>query len=604
MPEVEVPEWFNAATYFVDRNLEEGRADKVAVLCGDRELTYRDVSDGINRLGNALRSLGVEMENRVMLVLLDCPEFVFSFFGAMKIGAVPVPVNTLMKPHDYRYFLNDSRARVLIVSQELLPSIEPILPDLDSLQHVLVVGEMDGQRSLGALFADQPAALAPARTSRDDVAFWLYTSGTTGSPRAAVHLHHDMVHCTELYARPILRISESDRTYSVAKLFFAYGLGNALYFPFAVGATTVLYPGRPEPRAIFDLVSRYRPTIFYGVPTAYAAMLHAAEGGAEVDMSSVRIAVSAGEALPASIFQRWLDRFSVEILDGIGSTEVLHIFLSNRQGEARPGSSGQLVPGYEARIVDDDGRPVPRGEIGNLLIKGDSICAYYWNKHQATRRRILGEWIRTGDKYHVDEDGYFWYAGRDDDMLKVSGQWVSPSEVESAIVEHPRVLECAVVGCEDSDTLVKPKAFVVLKDGPAGEDLARDIQEFVKGRIAPYKYPRWIEFVDELPKTATGKIQRFKLREAFALLRREEVEGSTRLLERHPDSYRSAIVLHHSILREAIEQSRGCPRAGTAVDFAVGNVSRADQYHSSIILRIRRAGRRSGAGPGHPCPRR
>jgi benzoate-CoA ligase len=293
-----------------------------------------------------------------------------------------------------------------------------------------------------------------------------------------------------------------------------------------VGATTILYPGRPEPSAIFDVVRRHRPTIFYGVPTAYAAMLHAAEGeakgGVEADMSSVRIAVSAGEALPASIFTRWLERFGVEILDGIGSTEILHIFLSNRQGEERPGSSGWVVPGYEARLVDDDGHDVPQGEIGNLMIRGDSTCAYYWNRHQATRQTIQGEWIRTGDKYHVDEDGYFWYDGRSDDMLKVSGIWVSPAEVESALVTHPRVLECAVIGAQDENGLIKPKAYVVLKDGNPKDgnrkdgnrrdDLVHELQEFVKGRIAPYKYPRWIEFVDELPKTATGKIQRYKLR--------------------------------------------------------------------------------------------
>jgi benzoate-CoA ligase len=322
-----------------------------------------------------------------------------------------------------------------------------------------------------------------------------------------------MVFCTELYARPILCIAERDRTFSIAKLYFAYGLGNALYFPFAVGAATVLFPGRPDPTSVFGVIDRYRPTILYGVPTAYAAMLHAVEGGAQVDMSSVRVGVSAGEALPAAIYGRWRERFGVEILDGIGSTEILHIFLSNRLGEVRPGSSGQLVPGYEAKIVDDDGNPVPQGEIGNLWISGDSTCACYWNRHDLTRRNIQGTWIRTGDKYHVDADGYYWYDGRANDMLKVGGIWVSPTEVEAAIVEHPQVLECAVVGATDAEGLVKPRAYVVLKNGEGDGDLARDIQEFVKGRIASYKYPRWVEFVDELPKTATGKIQRYRLRE-------------------------------------------------------------------------------------------
>ncbi|MDQ2741274.1 MAG: benzoate-CoA ligase family protein [Chloroflexota bacterium] len=514
MPEVEVPEWFNAASYFVDRNLAEGRSDHVAILYQNQELTYRQVAENANRAGHALRELGLQMEQRVMLLLLDCPQLVYCFFGAMKIGAVPVPVNTLLKALDYRYLLNDSRARALVVSQELYATVEPILAELDYLPQVVVVGQVEGRPSFDDLIGGQPGELDATRTHKDDVAFWLYTSGTTGLSRAAVHLHHDMVHCFELYARGILDIGESDRTYSVAKLFFAYGLGNALYCPFGVGATTILFPGRPQPDVVFEVVNRYRPTLFFAVPTAYAGMLHAAERGAPIDMSSVRLAVSAGESLPASIYQRWLERFGVEILDGIGSTEILHIFVSNRPGQVRPGSTGKVVPGYQAKLVDDDGQPVPTGEAGNLTVRGDSICAYYWNQHDATRRAIQGEWMRTGDKYHLDQDGYFWYDGRADDMLKVGGIWVSPAEVENVIVEHPSVLECAVIGAEDADRLVKPMAFVVLKDGTnAGDELTGEIQSFVKGRIAPYKYPRWIEFVEELPKTATGKIQRFKLRE-------------------------------------------------------------------------------------------
>ncbi len=512
MPEVVIPERFNAAEYFVDRNIREGHGNNTAVLYQDQEITYREVAEKVNATGHALLDLGVEVENRVVLLLLDSPAFVYSFFGAIKIGSVPVPLNTNLTTDDYRTVLNDTRAKVLIVSEALLPAVEPILSDLPYLRQVVVDGEPGTHQSFERMLEGQPTELEAASTSKDDPAFWLYTSGTTGYSLGAVHLHHDMLVCVQLYSEPILRIRETDRTFSIAKLFFAYGLGNALYFPFAVGASTVLYPGRPEPKAIFDVVNRYRPTVFYGVPTAYAAMLHAAESGAQVDMSSVRIAVSAGEPLPASIYQRWLERFGVEILDGIGSTEILHIFLSNREGAARPGSSGQLVDGYEARIVDDAGEPVPTGEIGNLWIKGDSIAAYYWNKHDATKRTFQGEWIRTGDKYRVDEDGYYWYAGRANDMLKVGGIWVSPNEVESAIIEHPRVLECAVVGHADAEGLIKPKAFVVLKDGEPHEALAGELQEFVKGRIAPYKYPRWVEFVPELPKTATGKIQRFKLR--------------------------------------------------------------------------------------------
>jgi benzoate-CoA ligase len=355
--------------------------------------------------------------------------------------------------------------------------------------------------------------LQAAETSRDDSAFWLYSSGSTGFPKGCVHLQHDMAYCTECYAKPILNISENDITFSAAKLFFAYGLGNNLYFPFAVGASAVLYPGRPVAEDMFKVVQQYRPTIFYGVPTLYASMLALSDAEKRFDFSSVRICVSAGESLPADILRRWQEKFHVDILDGIGSTEILHIFISNRIGEIKPGSTGKLVPGYEAIIADEKGQPVPQGEIGNLLIKGDSTAAYYWNKHEKTKDVINGHWIHTGDKYYQDEEGYYWYCGRADDMLKVSGQWVSPVEVEAALIAHPAVLEAAVVGDLDAEGLVKPRAYVVLKHGyEPSEGLADELKAFVKNRLAPFKYPRWIEFVPELPKTATGKIQRFKLR--------------------------------------------------------------------------------------------
>jgi benzoate-CoA ligase family protein len=514
MTHVDVPEWFNAAWYCVDRNIAEGRGKNVAILCGERVITYQEVSDCVNQTGHALRTLGVEMENRVLLLLPDCPELAYCFFGAMKIGAVPVPVNTVLTAQDYRKLLQDSRAKVLVVSDVLYDTIEPILGELEYVRGVVVVGDVPGQLQFDELIAVQETMLDPARTHRDDAAFWLYTSGTTGLTRAAIHLHHDLVYCVEHYFKGVLGIHEGDRTFSIAKLFFAYGLGNALYAPFAVGASTVLYPGRPQPEAVFDVVDRFRPSLFFGVPTAYAGMLHAAERGATSHMSSVRLAVSAGESLPPSIYERWLERLGVEILDGIGSTEILHIFISNRAGAVRPGSTGTVVPGYEARVLDPNGESVPVGEVGSLTVKGDSTCEAYWNRHEMTKRTIVGEWIRTGDQYRVDEEGYYWYAGRSDDMLKVSGIWVSPVEVESAIMEHSAVLECAVVAHEDDDGLVKPRAFIVLKDrAAASDDLAMTIQRFVKESIAPYKYPRWIEFVDELPKTATGKIQRFKLRE-------------------------------------------------------------------------------------------
>lgn len=517
-PTVEVPELFNAATLFVDDNVAQGRGDNVAIYYQDQQLTYSDVQRLVNKTGNALKSLGVEMENRVLLLLYDCPEFVASFFGAMKIGAVPIPTNTMLKPQDYEYLLNDSRAKVAVVSEGLVEQVESVRERLKYLKHLVVAGKARlGQLSYQDLVERASPELEAAETSKDDAAFWLYSSGTTGFPKGAVHLHHDMVYASECYAKSILNINRNDITFSVAKLFFAYGLGNALYFPFRVGASTVLLPDRPEPTKIFETIHKYRPTIFYCVPTAYASMLQIEKAEEKYDLSSVRICVSAGEALPAAVYNRWKEKFGIEILDGIGSTEILHIFLSNRPGRVKPGSSGQLVPGYQAKIVDDDGNEVPTGEVGNLLIKGDSIAAYYWNKHEKTKATIMGDWIATGDKYHRDEDGYYWYAGRSDDMIKAGGIWVSPVEVENTIIEHPAVLECGVIGAMDKDELVKPKAFVVLREGiQPSPELARELQDFVKMRIAPYKYPRWIEFVPELPKTATGKIQRFKLRHLHA----------------------------------------------------------------------------------------
>ncbi len=509
-----LPAQFNVATYFVDRNVEEGRGADVAFLCEDRTLTYADVQRLANCTGNVLRELGVEMEDRVLVLCLDAPEFLGAFWGAIKIGAVPIPVNTLMRAADYLYFLNDSRAKVAVVSAPLLPEVGPILGDAPHLRHVLVAGGSAGPHlAFEDRVGNASAALGPAPTSRDDAALWLYSSGSTGAPKGVVHLHHDMVVSVETYAKQVLGIRPSDRVYSAAKLFFAYGLGNAGYFPMAVGAQSVLFPHRPTPESVFELLTRRRPTIFFGVPTLYAGMLAVKEPETRYDLSALRLCVSAGEALPDEIYRRWRERFGVEIIDGIGTTETMHIFLSNRPGAARPGSSGLPVPGYEISIVDEADQPVPRGEIGNLKVKGDSTMAGYWNKHEKTKETLWGSWIRTGDKYHQDADGYFWYAGRGDDMLKVGGIWVSPVEVESTLVRHPAVLEAAVVGHEDTDRLVKPKAFVVLKEpAAAGATLAEELQRFVKDRIAPYKYPRWIEFVPELPKTATGKIQRFKLR--------------------------------------------------------------------------------------------
>ena len=510
-----IPDRFNAAAHFVDPHARL-RPDRVAIECGDLRVTYGELVASVHRVGNALRgALGVRMEERVLLLLLDTPEFAACFLGAIEIGAVPVPVNTLLRSNDYQYLLNDSRARVAIVSQALLPQVEAIpRNELPFLEHIVVIGDpAQGTHSFSELIDAAPSELDPAPTHKDDAAFWLYSSGSTGPPKACVHLQHDMVVTSELYARQILRVAENDRFFSAAKLFFAYGLGNGLYFPLAAGGTSILLPGPPHPASVFDLIERHRPTLFFSVPSHYAALLAHTRAGADFDLSSIRHGVSAGEALPAAIFERFKSRFGVEILDAIGSTEALHMFIANRPGCVRPGSSGQIIPGMDARIVDDDRRPVRSGEIGNLYIRSDAVCAGYWNQHEKTKDTIDGQWLRTGDKYRQDADGYFWYAGRSDDMLKVSGLWVSPVEIESTLMEHPAVLEAAVVGRKDQDALVKPAAYVVLRAGhvPA-PDLAGQLQEFVAARLATYKRPRWLEFLPALPKTATGKIQRFQLR--------------------------------------------------------------------------------------------
>lgn len=508
---LDLPEKFNAADYFVDRNIREGRADKVAILCEDRKLTYGEVQKGVNRVGNGLKSLGVRMEERVALLLLDTEVYPQAFFGAIKIGAVPICLNTLMRPKDYAYFLNDSRARVLLVDHSLLNIIDGIKPQLSFLEYVVVVGGDAGSANIpfDAWVTAQSDDLEPAPTTPDDACFWLYSSGSTGLPKGTVHLQHDIVYATETYGKQVLKVKESDVCFSAAKLFFAYGLGNGLYFPFSVGATTVYHPGRPTPDAMYATIARHRPTIFFGVPTLFGSMLTE-----EGDLGRVRVCVSAGEALPAEILKRWKARFEVGIMDGIGSTEISHIFISNRVNDMRPGSTGKLVPGYEARIVDGDFNNVPDGEIGTLLIKGDSTAAFYWNKHEKSKNTMLGDWINTDDKFFRDKDGYYFYVGRSNDMLKVGGIWVSPIEVEACIMEHPKVLECAVVGAPDEENLIKPKAFVVLLNGsPPTEELSAEIKAYVKKALAHYKYPRWVEFVEELPKTATGKIKRFMLHE-------------------------------------------------------------------------------------------
>ena len=504
---------YNAAQDLVGRNLAAGRGNKIAYIDDAGRYTYGDLARRVDRCANALTGLGIQREQRVLLALLDTIDFPMTFLGAIKAGIVPVAVNTLLTSADYDYMLRDSRATALLVSAALLPTLGPLLDGLPDLMHVIVSGTgTNGHTLLSTLLETSADQFDAVPTCADEACFWLYSSGSTGAPKGTVHIHSSLDATAELYAKPVLGIVESDVVFSAAKLFFAYGLGNGLTFPLAVGATTILMAERPTPAAVFKRLREHRPTVFYAVPTLYAAMLASPElpGRAELNL---RRCISAGEALPENLGKQWSEHFGVDILDGIGSTEMLHIFLSNRPGEVKYGTTGRPVHGYDIRLTDDAGNPTRDGEIGDLWIGGDSAAKEYWNQRDKSRATFQGWWTKSGDKYSVDTDGCYVYAGRSDDMLKVGGNYVSPVEVESALITHPAVLEAGVVGHDDDARLCKPKAFVVLKSGfTPSAALAEELQVHVKTRLALYKYPRWIEFINELPKTATGKIQRFKLR--------------------------------------------------------------------------------------------
>jgi benzoate-CoA ligase len=507
---------YNAAADLVGRNLP-ARAGKTAFIDDGAAYTYGDLAQRVDRAAGALLGLGLELENRVVLGLLDTIDFPAVFLGAIKAGIVPIPVNTLFQPPDYAFILADSRAKVAIVSAELVPHYEEAAR-LASWPGRIVVSDPRGtlpdarHPTLAMLMQSATPLAGPAATCSDDVCFWLYSSGSTGKPKGTVHVQTSLIQTAELFAQNVLGMAEADVVYSAAKLFFAYGLGNALTFPMSVGATAVLHAGRATPETVSRLLREQRATIFCAVPTLFGALLVHPQLPARADVA-LRLCTSAGEPLPEEIGKTWTARFGHEIIDGIGSTEMLHIFVSNRPGAVRYGTTGLPVPGYRARIVGEDGRDVSPGELGELEVNGPTAAAYYWNNRAKSRRTFVGEWTRTGDKYRQDEDGYFVYCGRVDDMLKVGGIWVSPSEVEAALVAHEHVLEAAVIGVADDQELVKPKAFVVLKPGiEPHAGLVDVLQAHVKSRLAPYKYPRWIEFVPELPKTATGKIRRHVLR--------------------------------------------------------------------------------------------
>jgi len=499
---LEVPDRYNVGADLLERNLKAGRENKLAIQSAAGDLTYGELYKLSCGAAQELRDLGVRREERVLIVGYDGPGWVASFLGAVLLGAIPVPVNPLLqRSEDYDHYIDDSLARVVVVDASTEEKLKPALA-----------------RAAGAprlLRADQIAPgpeVAAAPTRKDDMAFWLYSSGSTGKPKAVVHLQHDIPYTCVTYGEQVLGITERDTTFSTTGLFHAYGFGNNLSLPYWVGATTVLHAGRHTPATVLETIEKRRPTLFFSAPTLYNAILNF-EGAAGRNLSSIRHCIAAAEALPAEVWRRWKDAFGLVILDGVGSTEMLHIYCSNRLDELRPGSSGKPVPGYELKILDAEGQAVPTGEAGELYVKGDSALAFYWAQHEKTKRSVLGDWFVTGDRYRVDEDGFFWYEGRSDDMIKVSGLWVSPIEIESVLMEHPAVAESAVVGIGVGG-FMKIKAFVITqKDAAAGDALFAVLQEHCKSRLQRYQYPHMIEFVSELPKTVTGKIQRYKLRE-------------------------------------------------------------------------------------------
>lgn len=514
-PIVKIPRQYNAARDLMERNLSAGRGEKIAYIDDAGSCTYSELDKRSSRLGSALSSLGLQQEQRLFLCALDTIDWPVTFLGAIKAGVIPVAANTLLTQSDYDYMLRNSRAKVAVISPHFYDMFKTFVDEIPTLETLIIAGRdgIDDVISIDELESRGDDAFNSPETTCDDPCFWLYSSGSTGAPKGTVHIHSSIIYTAELFGRQILKMSEDDCVFSAAKLFFAYGLGNGLSFPLAVGATCILMAERPAPEAVYKRLVDHQPTLFCGVPTLFAGML-AAPNLPSADSLAIRICTSAGEALPEELQTRWREAFNTEIIDGIGSTEMLHVYLSNQIDDVQPGTTGRPVPGYEIRLTDPSGNEVPQGEIGDLEVKGPSSAIMYWNNREKSIATFKGGWTLSGDKYYINKAGYYVYSGRSDDMLKVSGIYVSPAEVEATLIKHPAVLEAAVVGSADENKLVKPKAYIVLKDSAVhDDDLDSELKAFVKANLAPHKYPRWFVYVDELPKTATGKIQRFILRE-------------------------------------------------------------------------------------------
>ncbi len=530
--EVNIPKQMNVASILIGEKASGDLSDKKIIhFVGDPpqsmpvDMTLGELRDLVNKTGNALKDIGLGVEDRVLMIIKDSPEFMATFLGAIKMGAVPVPVNTMLGQQQYQYMLDNSRARALVVDGGIAPIIEEIRGELRFLKHVIVIGEAEaGQVSYHDMVNSASSQLEAVEMNKDDVAFWLYSSGTTGAPKGVVHLQHDMLYCADTYFKHTLEIGEDDTIFSISKLFFAYGLGNSLYSPLRLGASIVLYPGAPEEDKLFEIIEKYKVTVFFAVPRVYARMVAMEGVEKKYDLSSLRFCVSGGEALPPAIYEQWREKFGLELLDCIGSTEICHCFIANPPGRSKAGTTGVAVPGYELKTVDDDDNDTPVGDAGRLFVKGDSIAASYWNQHEKSKQTFVGEWINTGDLYSMDEDGYWMHAGRHDDMMRNRGLWVSPVEVENAVAAHPAVLEVAVAQGFTGDRLEIIKAFVILRDGhKPSSQLKAELSGFLRGNgLSGYKIPSSVEFVDELPKTATGKVQRYVLRQ----LERERMEAS------------------------------------------------------------------------------